>query len=295
MKSAIDLRRLTGERRSIGRAESLGYLFSFVGTHQVKIFVSWSGPRSKAVAELFCDWIKDVLQGATTWMSKDDIDKGSIWFNEIASQLADTTAGVLCLTRQNRNAAWVLFEAGALSKGLSSSRVCPILIDLTISELETPLSQLNCTLPHRDDMLELIKDINKFSQKASLDVSRVEKAFEKWWPDFEKNFEKILTSQKPQEGLAKRETSEVLEEILQVVRSLQKTEQERVWIDLPVGSTPRAGFSGSAVMQATGQATGGTGVIGRSRTLLEALTNEMGISPAPTCRATGLEGGTTTW
>lgn len=260
----------------------------------MKIFVSWSGSRSKAVAELFCDWIKDVLQGATTCMSKDDIDKGSIWFNEIASELADTTAGVLCLTRQNRNAAWVLFEAGALSKGLSSSRVCPILIDLTISELETPLSQLNCTLPHRDDMLKLIKDINKFSQKASLDVSRVEKAFEKWWPDFEKNFEKILTSQKPQEGLAKRETSEVLEEILQVVRSLQKTEQERVWIDLPVGSTPRAGFSGSAVMQATGQATGGTGVIGRSRTLLEALTNEMGISPAPPAGATGLEGGTTT-
>jgi hypothetical protein len=193
----------------------------------MKIFVSWSGSLSKEVAGIFSEWVKNVLQGATTWSSNADIDKGSIWFNEIAGSLADTTAGVLCLTRQNRNAPWVLFEAGALSKGLSSSRVCPLLIDLQVSELSPPLSQLNCTLPHREDMLKLIKGINKFSGEKSLDEKRAERAFEKWWPEFEGDFKKALVSQTTQAEPSKREQNEVLDEILQIVLSVQKTVQER--------------------------------------------------------------------
>ena len=205
----------------------------------MKIFISWSGSPSREVAGLFSDWIKNVLQGAETWISKDDIDKGSIWFNEIASQLTDTTAGILCLTSRNCSAPWILFEAGALSKGLTSSRVCPLLIDLPVSELQPPLSQLNCTLPQRDDMLKLVKDINKLSNIRVLDENRVEKQFEKWWPEFKEVFDAILEVQKPDHGRSKRDPQEMLEEILQVVRSLQRSEQKRGSLDQPEARSVR--------------------------------------------------------
>jgi hypothetical protein len=59
----------------------------------MKVFISWSGARSKAVAELLNDWNKCVLQAAKPWISTQDIDRGTIWFNQIQMQLQDTSMG----------------------------------------------------------------------------------------------------------------------------------------------------------------------------------------------------------
>jgi hypothetical protein len=50
---------------------------------RMKIFVSWSGKRSKAVAELMSDWLKCVIQASQPWISTRDIDRGAIWFSGI--------------------------------------------------------------------------------------------------------------------------------------------------------------------------------------------------------------------
>jgi hypothetical protein len=93
----------------------------------MKVFISWSGELSKQVAQVLHDWIEDVLQGTEAWISSEDIDKGSFWFGEIGNELSETGIGILCLTKDNIHAPWILFEAGALSKGLSKNRVCPFL------------------------------------------------------------------------------------------------------------------------------------------------------------------------
>jgi hypothetical protein len=120
----------------------------------MKVFISWSGDLSKKVAEFLAIWLQDILQGVKCWVSTDDIDKGKIWFGNITKELAETEIGILCLTRENKDARWVLFEAGALSKGLSESRVCPFLVDLQQSDLQPPLSQFNGTLPNKADVLK---------------------------------------------------------------------------------------------------------------------------------------------
>ena len=43
---------------------------------RMKIFVSWSGKRIKAVAELMSDWLKCVIQASQPWISTRDIDSG---------------------------------------------------------------------------------------------------------------------------------------------------------------------------------------------------------------------------
>ena len=109
----------------------------------MKVFISWSGQRSRAIGETLNDWIKCVLQATHPWMSTRDIDRGSLWFAEINDQLKDTAVGIVCLTQENKDSPWILFETGALAKGLSSSRVCTFLADLQSADLEDPLAQFN--------------------------------------------------------------------------------------------------------------------------------------------------------
>ena len=106
----------------------------------MKVFLSWSGPRSKAVAELLNDWLRCVLQACKPWISSRDIDRGALWFSEISGQLSDTGIGIVCLTSDNKSKPWILFEAGALAKGLSHVRVCTLLIDLKPSDIEDSLA-----------------------------------------------------------------------------------------------------------------------------------------------------------
>jgi hypothetical protein len=192
----------------------------------MKIFISWSGQLSKSVAQLLSSWLEDVLQGTETWLSTDDIDKGSLWFGDLATQLSDTGVGILCLTRENQNAPWILFEAGALSKGLSKNRVCPFLVDLEHADLGPPLSQFNGTLPIKDDVSKLVKTINNARGDQGLPADRLEKAFGRWWDDFEKRFNKIVSEHKPKKQVQKRSTEDMVEEILELARSIQRSTQE---------------------------------------------------------------------
>lgn len=96
----------------------------------MKVFLSWSGTRSREIAKLLSDWLSCVIQALQPWVSDRDLDRGSLWFGEINDQLKDTTVGIICLTQENKDRPWILFEAGALAKGLSTARVCTLLIDL---------------------------------------------------------------------------------------------------------------------------------------------------------------------
>ncbi len=61
----------------------------------MNVFISWSGPRSRAVAELLRDWIKCVLQATRPWISTRDLDRGSMWFNDIGALDAAATIQAL--------------------------------------------------------------------------------------------------------------------------------------------------------------------------------------------------------
>lgn len=89
----------------------------------MKIFVSWSGDFSHAVAKALKDWLPNVIQAVEVFLSSEDIAKGSQWFHELGKVLDESSFGILCLTRQNLGAPWVLYEAGALGKHFGQARV----------------------------------------------------------------------------------------------------------------------------------------------------------------------------
>lgn len=59
----------------------------------MKVFMSWSGQRSKAVAELLAWWTRCVIQASRPWISTEDVDRGALWFTTITEGLAETAVG----------------------------------------------------------------------------------------------------------------------------------------------------------------------------------------------------------
>ena len=88
-----------------------------------KVFISWSGDLSRKLGETLRDWLPSALQYVKPYFTPEDIEKGAKWSSEIAKELESANIGIICLTRDNTEKPWILFEAGALSKeGLINSQ-----------------------------------------------------------------------------------------------------------------------------------------------------------------------------
>ena len=183
--------------------------------------MSWSGARSKAAAELLHDWIKCVIQASRPWISTRGIGRGAVWFSEINNELKDTSVGIICLTHQNKAAPWILFEAGALAKGLTTTKVCTFLVDLNPTDIQDPLAQFNHTLPNKDGMMSLAATLNS-ALETPLDGVTLTSVFEAFWPQFERDFQSLLDNHPQEVKVEARSESSMLTEILQSTRDLSQ-------------------------------------------------------------------------
>lgn len=186
----------------------------------MKLFISWSGDRSRAVAEALRDWLPDVIQSVDAWISSQDINAGARWSSEISEQLSETKFGVLCLTRENQEAPWILFEAGALAKTLRDAFVVPYLVDLQPSDLQGPLTQFQAQQRDRDGTWELVRSVNASLGKDTLPEARLKRIFDRMWPELEEALEQLPESSTPTK--AARSEKEILREVLELVRTISK-------------------------------------------------------------------------
>lgn len=186
----------------------------------MRIFVSWSGERSKAVAKVVNNWVQSVIQSARPWLSTENIENGSVWYNSISTQLSETTFGIICITQDNKTNPWILFESGALAKGLSDSRICTFLIDLQPADITPPLSMFHHTFPTEESLYALVETINNNMSEGRLAEDVLRRSFKRCWPEFEEDFNKALENTKPKTKAKQRSQDEILAEILDNTRSL---------------------------------------------------------------------------
>ncbi|MCM0752020.1 hypothetical protein DEA98_14220 [Brucella pseudogrignonensis] len=195
----------------------------------MRIFASWSGEESKQIAELLKSWIPCVLQDADVYVSSQDIGKGERWLSSVTSNLSEIDFGIIVVTKSNMNAPWILFEAGALSKSVKGF-VVPLLCGVETFEAATsPLTQFQYVRAVRHEMKDLIVQTNSVCPKP-LDLKRVDAAFDKWWPDFEKAFAEIKL---PDTKQAKKETDasrlsnieDALGEVMLELRRMRRTQE----------------------------------------------------------------------
>ncbi len=189
----------------------------------MKVFISWSGGLSKAVAELVKPWLKCVLQATEPWISTEDVDKGSIWFNEVSDQLDASSVGIICLTSENISKPWILFEAGALAKGLTTKKVCTLLINLKPADLEPPLANFNATTINKEEVYKLVGTVNKCLGDKALDDGTLKATFDQLWPKFETEYCTTVKAYRPSKDHQRRSIEQLVEEILQISRQNQST------------------------------------------------------------------------
>jgi TIR domain len=180
------------------------------------IFLSWSGDKSRKAAEHFRNWLPNVIQSINPYFSAQDIRKGTRWASELSSKLEGTQFGLIFLTKENLNAPWILFEAGALSKNIDASRVCAILLDLKPTDLFNPLAQFQLSVFEKADIFKTLESINS-SAENKLSDKTLQAVFEKWWPDLEKDISKILTEEIGTSEEVRTER-ELIEEALRLLR-----------------------------------------------------------------------------
>lgn len=184
----------------------------------MKVFISWSGKKSRKLAEILKVWLPTVVQAVKPYFTPEDIEKGARWNNEISKELEQSSVGLICLTRDNLQAPWLMFEAGALAKSIEKSRVVPMLFGIEPSDLQGPLLQFQATSFNKEDFKKLIKTINSALGESALDSQVIESVFDKWWPDIEEKVKKVMMSESPKEEMLLRSDREILEEIPELSR-----------------------------------------------------------------------------
>ena len=191
----------------------------------MKVFISWSGNQSKEIAEAIRAWLPSVLQTVKPYFTPSDIDKGNRWSSDIAVELDSSSVGVFCITRENLNSPWIVFEAGAISKKVDSSLVCPILFGLSNADISGPLTQFQTTLFNKTDMYSLVSTINKSNADNVLTDDVLRDVFEAFWPKLETRITELLASNHASSEAHSRSERELLEEILGLSRSILKSDK----------------------------------------------------------------------
>lgn len=203
----------------------------------MKVFISWSGERSRAIADVWRRWLPSVLQAVRPYFSPDDVAKGSRWSAEIAKELDASRIGLLIITPENQEAPWLLFEAGALAKNLDRSKVCPLLFgELEPTDVKGPLVQFQAAQFCEGEVKRVLKMINSELSDAGLSPDVLDAVFEMWWPKLEQQVAKELEADGKGDVETRRSERDLLEEVVALTRRMavdrERDLEHPVWDDL---------------------------------------------------------------
>ena len=148
----------------------------------LRIFISWSGPRSHEIALALREWLPAVVPGVEPWVSSEDIAKGAHWTVALAAELAAAKFGIICLVTENVGEPWLTFEAGAMSRSIETTRVAPLLVGVAVGDVPGPLRQFQCTVFEPDDVRLLVRSVNQALPTPG-DQRALDEVFGQQWPN----------------------------------------------------------------------------------------------------------------
>lgn len=136
------------------------------------------------------------------FFSPEYIEKGDNWDSKISNELSKCNYGIVCLTSENTSAPWINFEAGAIAKALES-KVATLMVDIKTSDIQGPLKRYQATNLEKNDMWQLISDINKVTENP-LSTEVLESTFSAIWDKMYDAIKQHIENNKPKKNLLKR-------------------------------------------------------------------------------------------
>lgn len=193
----------------------------------MKIFLSWSGHRSKAMAAAMRDWLPHVIQVADPFFSPQDIGSGEFWDAKLRAEINASKFGIICVTQENVEAPWLNYEAGALAEGLEG-HTAPWLLGMTPEALKsTPMSRLQARLADREGTKAIVESI-ALRLESAIPPSIISAAADTHWEKLEQRLRDIAPPTKAAPAVSQED---LLQEILrnsQRILELQSRRDEDV-------------------------------------------------------------------
>lgn len=197
----------------------------------MKVFIMWSGERSRTVAIALNRFLEIVVPGPSYFISTEKIEKGEIWDRVIGAALQETTFGIACLTKEAISSSWLHFESGAISRvGPGTSRVIPYLIGIRDADVTGPLTKFQMASGTQDGTRELVVSLNGFRPDPERrHPQSLADTFALAWPALESVIA-TLPPPKPSHDMksspvGQSETDRISRETLERVRELERTLQ----------------------------------------------------------------------
>ena len=148
----------------------------------MRVFISWSGRRSKALAQALHGWLPRVLPLIQPWTSE-NIPPGSTWRAKLIGELKELRAAIVCLTPENLRAQWLNFEAGAaVGTSAAAERLFPIF--LGNEPVAGPFEGLQIVRCTEEGIKRLVRELNALSE-TPLPDAWLEAQVHLLWKDLE--------------------------------------------------------------------------------------------------------------
>jgi len=190
-----------------------------------KVLISWSGDTSKEYAACLNKWLPATLQTVEPYFSPEDIEKGSIWFQDLHGTLKECSTAIFVITPESLDKPWLMFELGAVATKVGTSKAIPILFDVSIENIKPPLSLFNVAPFSREEILKVLNAING-SCDDQLPDETIRRTFQWSWEELEREIEAIR-NRVPKQVPPRRSDSEILRDMHEmmnfIVRYLSTT------------------------------------------------------------------------
>jgi hypothetical protein len=160
------------------------------------VFVSWSGEPSRSAASALGRLLTRVIQSLDVWISDQAITGGQRWNTEITRAIEAADFGLICLTRSNQHAPWLMFEAGALATKLDPGRLIPLTVDMPWSDVTGPLQPIQGHALDHDGVRRVVHALNAASERPMAGPA-LDETFERWWLDLETALAELPASEAP--------------------------------------------------------------------------------------------------
>jgi hypothetical protein len=188
------------------------------------VFISWSDENSPSheLAKALDEWIPSVVQHVDCYLSSKDTVAGTLWSEKMMKELSGNNIGIVCLYTGNLANQWIHFEAGAIAAKTGQARLCPLLIDLKKSSVPPPLGMFQVKTLDKEEMFSVMQMINDAGEDQGLPSEMLRNSFDVWWEKLEPRIQDIKSRKLSTVAPIERPDREILEEILESVRSLNQ-------------------------------------------------------------------------
>lgn len=159
------------------------------------VFISSSGKKSNVVALILHNWLEEMFDTIIEFVSSTDFETGSHWRDSLNEAMSSADCALLCVTRENVNSPWLVYEAGALNENVET--LIPVLFGVSPLRLRGPLRMFQPVPFDFDDMRALTAQLNQLCGEDRLPAQELERRFQARYPVAEALIEEKLSEDGP--------------------------------------------------------------------------------------------------